>query len=132
MPCLSWLNVVLMIQQWRKRIGNNSLYGRLLNQQLLLTITINNLLIVKTSENILLTDEWVTLFGNLTSHCTCHKTNLSEKEHHTHSHNGDCMMAWGCFTALRPWQLVVIDGTINFALKPENAEWNWLCISFCP
>ncbi len=114
----------------RKRLGKNSIHGRVSRQKPLLNKknTKARLTFTKKSldypqdfwANILWTDETkVELFGRCVSRYIWHKTNTAFHKKNiipTVKHGGGSVMVWGCFAASGPGWLAIIDGTMNSAL----------------
>ncbi len=84
--------------------------------------------------NILWTDETkVELFGRCMSRFICHKTNTAFYKNNiipTVEHGGGSVIIRGCFAALGPGWLAIIDGTMNYAHYQKILKENfrpWVC-----
>ncbi len=114
----------------RKRLGKNSIRGRVPRQKPLLTknntkahLTFANKYLGYPQDfwtNILWSYETkLELFGRCVSRYLWHKINTAFHKKNiipTVKHGGGSVMFWGCFAASGPGRLAIIDGTMNSAL----------------
>uniref|UniRef100_A0A9J8AH52 Transposase Tc1-like domain-containing protein n=1 Tax=Cyprinus carpio carpio TaxID=630221 RepID=A0A9J8AH52_CYPCA len=107
----------------RKRLGKNSIHGRVPRQKLLLTKmnTKAHLTFAKKKK------KKVELFGRCVSCYIWRKTNTTFHKKNiipTVKHGGGSVMVWGCFAASGPGRLVISDGTMNSALYQKILKKN--------
>uniref|UniRef100_A0A9J8AA81 Transposase n=1 Tax=Cyprinus carpio carpio TaxID=630221 RepID=A0A9J8AA81_CYPCA len=117
----------------RKRLGKNGLYGRVPRQKLLLKARLSFARKPLDDpqdfwENTLWTDKTkVELFGRCVSHYIWCKSNTAFQKKiiiPTVKYGGGNVMFWGCFAALGPGRLAVINGTMNSAVYQKILKEN--------